>query len=197
MIMDDEPSSILQHDTPIPTGGKGQATQELQLEPMLAQEKELMMEERKSEDKPTAEKSELTQQQDRYQLPEDDEPDLGEEIDFVEDESKVVEKERDSLEDEDFAQYQQSDKKEPSHIQVQDDIKEDDDVPEPVQERESPVKDVNTNQFGDSTVLQGDITAIKPPSPMLDPQTKEKLINLGHSLDSKKLHDAIGYIDLR
>ena len=32
---------------------------------------------------------------------------------------------------------------------------------------------------------------------MLDEKTKEKLINLGQSLDSKKIHEAIGYIDLR
>lgn len=31
---------------------------------------------------------------------------------------------------------------------------------------------------------------------MLDETTKKKLINLGQSLDSKKLSDAIGYIDL-
>jgi len=32
---------------------------------------------------------------------------------------------------------------------------------------------------------------------MLDKTTKSKLINLGQSLDSKKMHDAIAYIDLR
>ena len=34
-------------------------------------------------------------------------------------------------------------------------------------------------------------------SPMLDKTTKEKLLNLGQSLDSKQLADALGYIDLR
>jgi len=34
-------------------------------------------------------------------------------------------------------------------------------------------------------------------SPLLDKSTKEKLINLGQSLDSKQLADALGYIDLR
>jgi hypothetical protein len=50
-----------------------------------------------------------------------------------------------------------------------------------------------------STVLQADITAAdrpRAPSPMLDSTTKKKLVNLGQSLDSKKMSDAIGYIDL-
>jgi hypothetical protein len=37
----------------------------------------------------------------------------------------------------------------------------------------------------------------RPQSPMLDQTTKEKLINLGKSLDSKQFTDAIGFIDLR
>jgi hypothetical protein len=37
----------------------------------------------------------------------------------------------------------------------------------------------------------------KKSSPVLDKETREKLINFGHSLDSKQLADALGYIDLR
>lgn len=37
----------------------------------------------------------------------------------------------------------------------------------------------------------------KRSSPVLDKESREKLINFGHSLDSKQLADALGYIDLR
>jgi hypothetical protein len=42
-----------------------------------------------------------------------------------------------------------------------------------------------------------DINENKKSSPVLDKETREKLINFGHSLDSKQLADALGYIDLR
>lgn len=45
--------------------------------------------------------------------------------------------------------------------------------------------------------LDEDCSTTRANSPLLDQTTREKLINLGQSLDSKQFTDALGFIDLR
>lgn len=45
--------------------------------------------------------------------------------------------------------------------------------------------------------LDEDRSTTRANSPLLDQTTREKLINLGQSLDSKQFTDALGFIDLR
>ena len=57
---------------------------------------------------------------------------------------------------------------------------------------------METQQTETETEKEEDnINTEKSDSPILDKTTKLKLLNLGQSLDSKQLTDALGYIDLR
>jgi hypothetical protein len=171
MIMDESQ----QVDTPIPTK---EAVEEVQKEVEVTDDKGTTAEK-------TGEKESDESLTDRYQLPMDPEEkqdyQIHEDYNDIQRESK--QQEGDSLEEEAFDQY--------------DDIEERDDIIG-IEDTEQKVRPKDTS--GDSTVIQGDITTqepVKPDSPMLDKTTKEKLLNLGQSLDSKKMHDAIAYIDLR
>lgn len=171
MIMEDEDTSMLQPqvDTPIPTGKKDES---FKLDPSAADIPSAI----KVADEIIAAEQSVEKLTGRYELPPDSEETPEEEYDLndrteLEDPALV-----DSLENEDFNQYEDTPKQNA-------DLPMEDDKPE-------------QNDSGCS-VLQPDVTQIKPPSPMLDKTTKTKLLNLGQSLDSKKMHDAIGYLDLR
>ena len=76
--------------------------------------------------------------------------------------------------------------------------------PDPPEEEE--IKDdynfenVEAAEVPENTTTENETPPVEekaPRSPMLDPKMREKLLNLGESLDSKQLADALGYIDLR
>lgn len=57
--------------------------------------------------------------------------------------------------------------------------------------------DGSTVVIADITPSQEDMVRDIPPSPMIDKSTKDKLKQLGQSLDSKQINQAIGSIDMR
>lgn len=57
--------------------------------------------------------------------------------------------------------------------------------------------DGSTVVIADCTPSQEELEKHVPESPMIDKSTKEKLKQLGQSLDSKQIHQAIGNIDMR
>lgn len=183
-------------DTPVPGRKEIEPTLAFKLEPTLAQEMQHELPDFKPQEQSsggeanTAEKSDPTPERigedsDRYHLPldsheEEEFPDYDIPRDSKEEIKEEVENKHNSLDDEEFEEYEEK----PGSPKLDTAI----------------VEEPKPGDLSGGSVLQADITAPeqpKPSSPMLDERTKHKLINLGSSLDSKKMSDAIGYLDLR